>query len=323
MTSWSSHLCCDAGSEFCPCYLAEVNRCVNCSLLSGQERCECAWTGSCIFSEFRWNGRTPRALRGTVESRLVKKTTVGKDAFVLTVSVPSWLGRSLRAPGSFVFLRPQNRPQIFDVPLSTMKVGDGGREIHLAVQDVGPKTAALNSKHESFACRGPFFSGMTGLENLKMPAKNALILAKGISQGRGAHVACYLRRRGAGVTLVCGPGPVEAVFAPQWLDASGITLVQLPRRPDHSRRDIVELVRSRPWDLVISAGPDVQHQMVQGILAAQLPGARRAYTNNTLMCCGEGVCGTCYSCVGGETIKLCKAMPAVSTMSFPGGGAGV
>jgi NAD(P)H-flavin reductase len=323
MTSWSSHLCCDAGSEFCPCYLAEVARCVNCSLLSGQDCCECAWSGSCIFTEYLWNGSSARPLRGALECRLVDRVEVGKDAFVLVLSLPSWLGRSLRAPSSFVFLRPANRPHIFDVPLSVMQVRDGGSELHLAVQDVGPKTAALGAETAAFSCRGPYYSGMIGLESLKIPARNALIVAKGISQGRGAHVACHLRRRGTSVTLACGPGPVGAVFAGRWLDTDGIDLVELPRRPDHSRQDITRVVLSKPWDLVVSAGPDVQHQMVQQILASNLPGARRAYTNNTLMCCGEGICGTCYSCVGDKTVKLCKAMPAASASSFPGGGAGV
>jgi len=321
MAPWTSHLCCDAGSEFCPCYLAEVARCVNCSLLSGQERCECTWTGSCIFSEYRWNGMSARALRDTVESRLVRKTAVGNHAFVLTVSVPPWLGRSLRAPGSFVFLRPASRPQVFDVPLSVMQVTSGGCQIHFAVQDVGPKTAALDAEQALFACRGPYFSGMIGLENLKIPAHSALVVAKGISQGRGAHVACYLARRGTGVTLACGPGPAGALFTGEWMDAGGINIVELPRKPDHSLQDITDLVQSRPWDLVVSAGPDVQHRMVRDIVTASLPASRQAYTNNTLMCCGEGICGTCYGNVGGEIIKLCKAAPSMDSLSFPSGGA--
>ncbi len=321
MAPWSSHLCSDAGSEFCPCYLAEVERCVNCSLLSGQERCECTWTGSCIFSEYRWNGTAPRALRDTVESRLVRKTVLGDHAFVLTVSVPAWLGRNLRVPGSFAFLRPASRPQIFDVPLSAMQVASGGCEVHFAVQDVGPKTAALAAEQSLFSCRGPYFSGMIGLENLKIPAHSALVIAKGISQGRGAHVACYLARRGAAVTLACGPGPTGTVFIKEWLDAGGIDLLELPRRPDHSLSDLSDLVKSGPWDVVVSAGPDVQHRMVRNIVTAHLPTARQAYTNNTLMCCGEGICGTCYCEVGGETIKMCKAAPPMDSLSFQGGGA--
>ena len=42
--------CIDAGSEFCPCHLAESGECILCSQLQGSHFCDCLnWKGVCIL----------------------------------------------------------------------------------------------------------------------------------------------------------------------------------------------------------------------------------------------------------------------------------
>ncbi|NFG18899.1 sulfide/dihydroorotate dehydrogenase-like FAD/NAD-binding protein, partial [Clostridium botulinum] len=42
--------CIDAGSEYCPCHLAETGDCILCSQLSGKKFCDCInWKGVCIY----------------------------------------------------------------------------------------------------------------------------------------------------------------------------------------------------------------------------------------------------------------------------------
>ena len=44
--------CIDAGSEFCPCHLAESGECILCSQLQGSHFCDCLnWKGVCIYQE--------------------------------------------------------------------------------------------------------------------------------------------------------------------------------------------------------------------------------------------------------------------------------
>ena len=53
--------CVDAGSAYCPCQLAELGQCIECSLLRGEGECRCHWAGSCILSHSQWG-------RGKVQS---------------------------------------------------------------------------------------------------------------------------------------------------------------------------------------------------------------------------------------------------------------
>jgi hypothetical protein len=149
-----------------------------------------------------------------------------------------------------------------------------------------------------------------------MPADEVLIVAKGVSQGRAVHTACYLARRGANVTMATGPGPVRAIFAPDFLDEPNVMVTELPMKPDHSRQDIADLMSSQKWDLIMSAGPDIQHRMISTLASEFAPEARLAYTNNALMCCGEGICGACETAIGESQVRVCKGMPDTEMITF-------
>ncbi len=47
--------CVDAGSEYCPCHLAENGTCLACSLLSGEDFCDCRWSGSCSYLNYQFS----------------------------------------------------------------------------------------------------------------------------------------------------------------------------------------------------------------------------------------------------------------------------
>ena len=49
--------CIDAGTEYCPCKLAESGECLICSQCQGECFCDCLnWKGVCIYQEFYNNG---------------------------------------------------------------------------------------------------------------------------------------------------------------------------------------------------------------------------------------------------------------------------
>ena len=62
--------CIDAGTEFCPCHLAESGECILCSQLQGGHFCDCLnWKGVCIYQEFHDNGNKAKEQRKTYTCR--------------------------------------------------------------------------------------------------------------------------------------------------------------------------------------------------------------------------------------------------------------
>lgn len=311
---WESQLCVDAGGPHCPCYLAEVGRCINCGLLSVVQECVCEWTGSCIYSELFWNGNLSKGPRSTYLASDVERTQIGGGAFVLSLELPEHLATELTAPGSYVFLRPATYPEHFYTPISVMKVK--GCKVDFAIQVEGPKTVALNREKGAISVRGPFGSGIIGLENLKMPAKNALVIGKGIAQGAAMHTAGYLIGRNVDTTVALGPGPVGRIFGPDWANEIVANRLILDKKADHNREDLSDVLRLCHFDLVVSSGPDVQHKMVYGLVKRLSAATRLAFTNNSMMCCGEGICGACKSVIDDPNARACKALPRIDDLVF-------
>ena len=65
--------CIDAGSEYCPCYLAETDDCIICSHLQGKEFCDCNWNGVCVYQDFCWLNEKKKDIRKTIEAQIVDK----------------------------------------------------------------------------------------------------------------------------------------------------------------------------------------------------------------------------------------------------------
>lgn len=47
-------ICEDFVRDACPCVLADIGHCRCCSLLRGQEFCQCDYPGTCIYEKHRW-----------------------------------------------------------------------------------------------------------------------------------------------------------------------------------------------------------------------------------------------------------------------------
>ncbi len=101
--------CIDAGSEYCPCHLAETGDCILCSQLSGKKFCDCInWKGVCIYQEFMWNGKKAKEERETYLGKILEKKNIENKTMVLTIALSHKLCQQLVYPGSFVFLRNKN-----------------------------------------------------------------------------------------------------------------------------------------------------------------------------------------------------------------------
>lgn len=307
--------CIDINTPYCPCLLAETNHCVFCSHLRGQAVCDCNWSGVCILYEKQWQPKNGLMRSDSLPTRtdelgqIVRRETVGKDTYLLEVTVTEELARGLEKTGAFVFLRRQEDPQFFHFPVGVMKVE--GRNLHMVIEALGPKSnRVLESGVSEVLVRGPYFNGVLGqpwIDNIT--CGKILLISGGIGQAPALPIAAKLATNRNMVTAVLAPGHIGAVFIVAELNRLGVKTHVV----DSMRRNGFSLIidwlgdgAPRP-DLIVSAGPDEQHYGV--ISAMQTAGLNipMAATNNSIMCCGEGICGSCArETQDNRVIKTCK-----------------
>ena len=70
--NYINNICVDAGTENCPCSLADTGDCLICSRLNGKDKCDCHWAGLCIYNEFIQNDGKIRNKRRYIEAEIVK-----------------------------------------------------------------------------------------------------------------------------------------------------------------------------------------------------------------------------------------------------------
>ena len=138
--------CFDAGSEYCPCILAALGKCIACSMLQGRDTCDCGWSGICVFAEFERAGKQVKPGREQILAQVTEVTPLARPrddykAYLAEIAMPPNLARWCTLPGSFVLLRPESAREAFNVPISVMDTA--GRGIRIAVECRGPKTTAL------------------------------------------------------------------------------------------------------------------------------------------------------------------------------------
>ncbi|HHY76583.1 MAG TPA: hypothetical protein GX500_07425 [Firmicutes bacterium] len=301
--------CFDAGSDYCPCVLAELGQCVACSLIRGEPTCKCGWSGLCIYAEFLRAGSKARPRRRELSARILSREEIARTprtrAFLLELEVPKELSAWCEAPGSFVLVRPRGLPERFNVPLSVMSSRDG--ILTLAVQVVGPKTVALEGSSREgrqVTLVGPFWAGIQGLEHLSRHAGGSvLIVAKGIAQACVVPAARYVNLKRGTVRALLGGGTLGSVFVLSRLLAAGASAEVLPKEDDHNLGRISSELSAHRYDVLLSAGADVQHNGLRQLLKQMEDPPAFAWTSNFSMTCAEGICGSCLT--GG--LRSCKA----------------
>lgn len=299
--------CADAGTQFCPCSLAPLGECLSCSILRGEMFCNCSWSGVCVYSNYIWSGMKAAGARSETSVEVESSTTVGESVLLLTIGCDQDLVRDLGEPGSFVFLRPATSRQCFNAPISVMEAKAG--RVRFAVQVLGPKTKALAGCDGRLVLTGPFFNGLFGRRRVRsIYNSRVLVVAKGIGQGPAVNVVAWLARNNNSVTVALGPGDIGATFAESFILEYGASTVVMPREPDRNRARIADFLAHGCFDLVVSCGPDVQHRMILECIRETGVPTRLAATNNAIMCCGEGICGSCS--ISGNTgveVRACKS----------------
>ena len=231
--------CIDAGTEYCPCYLAETGECIMCSQLQGKVFCDCInWKGVCIYQEYIWNHSRNKDNRQGEYCRILAKNNVPPTVTLLKIEVPKTLARELNQPGAYVFLRTAQDTAYFDMPISVMRADERAGTIEVAIQEKGIKTKylrlgeavdtadtadtadtvesaelaeAAGKSEQGIFLRGPYWNGVLGLKYLKSFQKGkALMIVRGIGQAPALAVAKKLLQGGNEVEVVLDEGWIKA-----------------------------------------------------------------------------------------------------------------
>ncbi len=301
-------VCIDAGSEYCPCYLAETNNCIICSQLQGKEFCDCNWSGVCVYHELLMNSSKIRQQRDYYNSTIENITRIGKDCYLLRLKVTKTLARQLKEPGSYVFLRDEKLPQYFDVPMSIMHSDVVNSKITVAFKVIGAKTNSLIKCDESLLVKGPYWNGIYGLRKLKsVKEKKCMVIARGISQAPALLAIEKLVKNKNKVILILDKGSIGEPFISDFIKEMNIDIYEEDLMTDKGKALISYVLLSEDIALVYSAGSDLVHMKIIKILEELQLDPYLAVTNNNEICCGEGICGACIIRLkNGTKAKACK-----------------
>lgn len=304
-----TYKCIDALSPYCPCYLAETQSCIVCSVLQGKDTCDCNWQGFCVYQEYIWNGRKKKNFRKALEVKISEKKVINENLAIFKVMLPlPASSRDFSQPGTFVFLKSLDSPSYFELPLCVMNANEDENSLIFAVQVIGPKTKSLVQENRGFLLRGPYFNGVLGLKHIKAAkGKNCLLIGRGIGQASLVLIAKALIRGENEIAALLDPGAINYNLAEDYLKKLNVAIKFFEKEYLVLGDIVLNLIKERNIEMIYSGGSDIQHDLVKSIIIQSSRKINLVISNNALMCCGEGVCGSCAVTLGSEKIKFCKA----------------
>lgn len=304
--------CIDVGTNYCPCYLAEIGNCLVCSHLNGKGCGDCNWQGICIMNDFYWNGKRSAEGRTIIRPEEVSKKLIADNLLLLSAQIPSHKVKDFVHPGTFVFIKNDSFPDFYDVPTSVMDVDEKKHILHFAIQIVGPKTKALLKEEKKITIRGPYWNGIYGIEHIKTLENGyVLIITRGICQASALLLIKKLINNDNKVKVYIDPGSLGRIFIGDSLKELGITAIKTDITKKEKLNEIKSDIENQPFDLIYSGGGDLQHLIIFKIIKETKKEVPLIASNNNQIYCGEGICGSCAVENSKEThrerIYLCKA----------------
>lgn len=298
--------CIDAGSDYCPCRLAEENSCIICTQLQGKGYCDCNWMGVCIYDEFYFSGNKMKGVRESREYPVIDSKIID-NIIVLSIQVTRYMSRALKQPGSYIFIRNRDSDHFFDVPISIMDSDEEGSSIKIAVEMRGVKTKKLMDHGGTLIVRGPYWNGVLGLNSLKT-TQNAgcLVFARGIAQAPAILTIKHLLRNGNIMDIIVNKKAGEHNFIKEYFNMESMREVDMPS--DEVAILCGKLMEKNDYKLVFIGGSDILQDKIIKSVQKINSDVKFVTTNNNMICCGEGICGSCTKKdKNGALIKTCKA----------------
>ena len=308
--------CIDAGTEFCPCHLAESGECILCSQLQGSHFCDCLnWKGVCIYQELHDNGNKAKEQRKTYTCKVCEKILYPDDVLLIKFEAPHKLVIDLARPGSFIFIRSEENVY-FDVPISILESDIEKDIISIMIEIRGIKTKQLLNIESggNITIRGPYWNGVFGLKNIRKHKNNeAVVIARGSGMAPLMPVIDRLVENGNTVTLILDKQPFKEIYVSEWLDKLNIVpqemnLIEKGELSPEGKVAIKSIVKYNNISLIHIAGADIlTYSVIDFLDSLDRKDIDLSCCNNFKMCCGEGVCGSCTARFSGHRVKrFCK-----------------
>ncbi|MFC3905510.1 sulfide/dihydroorotate dehydrogenase-like FAD/NAD-binding protein [Clostridium disporicum] len=308
--------CIDAGTEFCPCHLAESGECILCSQLQGSHFCDCLnWKGVCIYQEFHDNGNKAKEQRKVYKCKVSEKVLYPNDVLLVKFEAPHKLVIDLARPGSFIFVRSEENVY-FDVPISILDSDIETNIISIMIEIRGIKTKQLLNIEAggNITIRGPYWNGVFGLKNIRKQKNNdTIVIARGIGMAPMIPVIKRLIENDNTVTLIVDKQPFKDIYVTEWLDKFNIVpqemnLIEKGELSPEGKVAIKSLIKYNNISLIHIAGADIlTYSVIDFLDSLEREDIDLSCCNNFKMCCGEGVCGSCTARFSGHRVKrFCK-----------------
>lgn len=300
--------CRDINTPYCPCLLAATNHCIFCGHLQNRGICDCDWSGVCVYYEYLYNNKKEPVKREQILAPIVSIQSLGEQIQQLRLAVPPEMAYELKSLGAFVFLRAEADQDSCYLPIGVMEAGED--YIDVVIEAVGPKSARVLSPNQAaLQLKGPYFNGVLGqpwIEELKYGT--ILLIAGGMGLPPAWPIARKLVEQNNQVIWLAAPGRFREVFLAEKARNLGIVVQEVPSLRRDGMKWLEEyLVTESLPDLVVSSGPDEQHHGIINLMHQLELNLPLAVTNNAVMCCGEGLCGSCIKVSeDGQVHRLCK-----------------
>lgn len=307
--------CIDAGSPYCPCELASKGECIICSQLHGKEFCDCLnWKGTCIYQEFLWNGCKSKKIREFKKFKIEKREYFREDILKLDIKVNKELSRDLNNIGAFVFLKNEKDAEFFSTPISILNSDIETDIITVVIKREGIKSKALFECEDEILVKGPYFNGIQGQKYLNELKNNScLILSRGIASAPAVLAAKKLKINKNEVYVFLDRGRSRQNFSKPYFLSLGCIVEDVSflntdgELKYEYKKQIEQLIKKWNFKTVLSAGSDDFHEKVINFIYGIDKYINFATVNNSTMCCGEGICGSCII-KGRNNVKIraCK-----------------
>ncbi|MFA9397737.1 MAG: sulfide/dihydroorotate dehydrogenase-like FAD/NAD-binding protein [Clostridiaceae bacterium] len=300
--------CIDAGTQFCPCHLAETDECILCSQLNGKKFCDCKnWKGVCIYQELVQNENKAKKGRETFNGSILEKIVLDEKIILLTIKLPHYLVKDLTYVGSFVFVRNPNAESFYDAPISIMEADSENDIIKIAIEIRGIKTKNLLDLEDKILVRGPYWNGVLGLKNIvNTKDKVCVVIASKIATAPSIPVIKKLKNNGNKIIYIFENGGLNLSFINDYLIRYTDEIIQMNLFKNGELTD-----EFRGFLDKINKETFLIHCSTVDIIIAKvinyLEDKKHSCCNNAKMCCGEGVCGSCSIRYKNHRVKrLCK-----------------
>lgn len=291
--------CIDAGTENCPCKLAETGNCVYCSRLAGNDYCDCNWKGVCVFNEFHQNGGKTRGIREEFEASIIRKKKYKDNLYVIVLDTGTGFAIKASQAGSFVSLKKPGCSDWYNMPVSVMKSDIKEGYIYVAVKELSVKSKKIIEEPDRLVVRGIFRNGLIGIKNLQIGKGRIAVISKGIGFAAAAHFIEYC----PDCDVYIDTDKICREFARDYMPENfrGKTkYINL-----NGEKELLMEKMTEYKGVVVAASEYFADYFKKKLNDGDTV---LVTLNNSNICCGEGICGACCNKYG---IKMCKCSDCI------------